>query len=167
MRDTFVVAGLAVVAVAVGSAVFWYGKDAASAPGTDGQTASAIVPFEKIVSGTDSPVKERKNYLITSSIQLGELWEILGQEGNPPAIDFQKQAVVAVFAGQKPTSGYAISVSKVQDNGKRTVWVSVAEPEEDCVVAQSITAPYEVVMLPATDLSFGHEDVLEKVSCES
>lgn len=31
----------------------------------------------------------------------------------PPAVDFERNSVIAVFAGQKPSSGYSVEVSRV------------------------------------------------------
>ncbi|MGD0094676.1 MAG: protease complex subunit PrcB family protein, partial [Planctomycetota bacterium] len=42
----------------------------------------------------------------------------------PPQISFEKEMVVAVFAGQKPTGGYSVKIENVvHAPAKKTVWV--------------------------------------------
>ena len=65
-------------------------------------------------------------------------------------IDFRKHTVVAVFAGEKPTAGYSVRVTKVEKNSDAcVVHHTVTAPAKDAMVAQMITYPYVVVRLDA------------------
>jgi hypothetical protein len=105
------------------------------------------------------------NYLITSSSQFGELWKVVTATGAPPKIDFKTHSVIAVFAGQKPTAGYAVAVAKIEDASARMVSITLAKPSDDCMLAQSITTPYQLISVPATSLSLAHEDISVTTTC--
>ena len=65
-----------------------------------------------------------------------------------PVVDFRKQSVGAVFAGEKPTAGYTVQVTKVDKNGAACeVHHTVTAPPRGAMVAQMITYPYTVVRL--------------------
>ena len=151
-----IVAG-AVLAALAGAGIFLYGQ--APAPSGGG------TPFAEIAIGAQSTVAERVNYLITTSGQLEELWKMIDASGAPPAIDFEKDAVIAVFAGQKPTAGYAIAVSRIEDDSLRTVVVALTEPGEGCMSAQVLTAPYQIAVVPAALLPLAHKDISVTAAC--
>ncbi len=68
-----------------------------------------------------------------------------------PAIDFTTHAVVIVGLGQKPSGGYAVTLSPegVQRSGdKLLVHVRVEEPAPDAFVSQALTAPCVAIKVP-------------------
>ncbi len=171
MKDTLIIIGLALVAVIAGSFIFLYGRgslsNASSSAVTYGaQTASAAtVPFTELAQGARSTVSVRANYLITSEAQLVKLWKMIDARGQAPVVDFTKNDVIAVFAGKKPTAGYAVAVSKVEDTNTREVTVALTSPGGNCVLAQSITEPYQVIELQKTTLALTHVDQEITASC--
>ncbi|MCS6874007.1 MAG: protease complex subunit PrcB family protein [Pyrinomonadaceae bacterium] len=56
-------------------------------------------------------------------------------------VDFSKEAVVAVFAGTKPTPGYKIEI-KAFDN---TVSTKIISPPKDAILAQVLTSPCKII----------------------
>jgi hypothetical protein len=69
-------------------------------------------------------------------------------EDAAPGVDFRKHTVVAVFAGEKPTAGYSVRITKVEKEGDTCVVHHVVSgPPRDAMVAQVITYPYIVVRL--------------------
>ena len=71
------------------------------------------------------------------------------QQGEPPAVDFTKQWVVFLFAGQKMTGGFSINVKSVKHHGKDLVIdAHIAAPERGMMVTQALTSPYVAVSLP-------------------
>lgn len=167
MRDTFIIIGLAIVAVGIGSFLFLRGTSSnVSFSATATSNASVVtVPFAKVAHGNTSTVTRRVNYLISSPDGLNKLWEMVAATGTPPTVDFNKEAIIAVFAGQQPTTGYAIEVSKVLDSSSRLVFITIAKPDNSCITGQSLTAPYEIVAVPATSLPLTHEDVSVTATC--
>ncbi len=159
---------MAVIAAAIG-VFFFYSGDFSEGPSSiaDSQQSAVIVPFTKIVSGSQSQVSRRVNYVITSSAELNELWKMVDTTATPPNIDFEKDAVIAVFAGERPTTGYAIEVSNVVDSNTRLVSITLTKPDGNCMTGQSLTTPYEIVAVPTTSLPLSHEDISTTVSCQN
>ena len=167
MRDTLIAGGLAIVIVAVGMSIFLQNDQTTSSasPSVAQEALPADVSFTEITKGMQSKVSKATNYLITSDEQLVELWKLIEVKGKVPAIDFNKDSVIAVFAGQKMTGGYGISVMKVTDSTERLVTVGFTLPGKECITTQSIIAPYQVVRIPKTDLSFTHKDQVTTTDC--
>lgn len=59
----------------------------------------------------------------------------------PSNIDFSKEAVVAVFAGTKPTSGYDVEIS----SSGSVVSVKMKNPPKDAIVLEVLTSPCKIV----------------------
>ncbi|MDD3531262.1 MAG: protease complex subunit PrcB family protein [Candidatus Pacebacteria bacterium] len=164
-RDRLIIVGVALVAVCTGVYLFLSGKFSDMPLPSNAPAAATTVPFTPLVSGSQSAVTDRVNYFITSSDQLSELWKMINASSTPPKVDFNKDAVIAVFAGQQPTTGYVIKVSKIVDSSARLVSITIAKPAESCISGESLTAPYELVAVPLTALPLAHEDLLATANC--
>lgn len=64
-------------------------------------------------------------------------------------IDFKKEAIVFVFAGQFNTGGYKISVDSIKKEGKKNIIAkfSILPPAMDEIVTQAITTPSIIVAI--------------------
>lgn len=168
-REVLVLVLVVVVAILAGVATSPFSeKDLPgdSSAGGNNSQAAVEVPFALITNGLQSKVSERVNYLIQSEAGLQELWKLIEAEGQPPEVDFTQEAVIAVFAGERPTAGHSVAVSKVEDMGdSRVVTISLIQPAPDCVTAQMVTMPYEILKLPATPLPLTHKDSVAVVNC--
>lgn len=165
-REILIIIGLAAVAVAIGLFIFLRGRD--TSPTVSPNLASAeqsvaVVPFTKITQGEKSTVTRRVNYLITSTDELQKLWKMVDATIPPPAIDFEKQAVLAIFAGNESTS--SIAIAKIEDTDTRLVSIAVTKPDSACVSKLAAPSPYEIVVVPATTLPLAHADLATTVSC--
>ena len=170
MRNTLITIGLVLLAAVVGAFIYLSGRgqdmQKESLPAVAATpVAAVVVPFTELAHGTHSTVTTRVNYSITSADQLSKLWKMIDATSTPPIVDFKTQTVVAVFAGQKPTAGYAIAVSKIEDTESRMVSVTLASPDGTAAAKKSATAPYEVIVVPLTALSFAHEDISATAAC--
>jgi hypothetical protein len=96
---------------------------------------------------------------------LSELWKTIGAKGTPPAVDFTKQTVLAVFAGTASTS--SIEIAKIEDTNARMVSIALTKPDSTCPQKGVTASPYEIVTMPTTLLSLAHEDVLTTASCKN
>lgn len=67
-------------------------------------------------------------------------------ENLPPlsGIDFEKNAVVAAFAGTKKSGGYTVEIKKTANK----ITLSVVEPPKDAMTTQALTAPFAVALIP-------------------
>ncbi|AWK02752.1 hypothetical protein HYN56_00380 [Flavobacterium crocinum] len=72
-----------------------------------------------------------------------------------PNIDFTKNYLVGIFAGTKPTNGYAIKITSIVMNGCQVV-VNYYEksPATGETVTQTPTNPYDFVLIPKTEKGF-------------
>jgi hypothetical protein len=131
------------------------------------QQAAVATPvaFSQLEQGVESNVKDRVNYLITSPAELAQIWKMVHASGTPPTIDFSKEAVIAVFAGEKPTTGYEIGVASVADAAERIVSVTLKQPDSGCIEGQLVTTPYELAVVPSTSLPLTHKDIVTTVTC--
>jgi hypothetical protein len=167
MRDTYIAGGLAIVVITIGI-VFFMQDDASVSNASPSEETTSIpvsVSFTELAQGTKSSIASPANYLITSESQLKELMQIVGSKDKMPTVDFNKSYVAAVFAGEKPTDGYAIKVSKIEDTDVRTVTVTFVEPDNSCTKKSSATSPYALIELPKTSLVFTHQKEFTTSSC--
>jgi hypothetical protein len=116
---------------------------------TAGAAQGMPVAFRTVASGADSQID--KHYALVA--RSGGTWRIIWfrHQGNsePPQIDFRHEMVVALFAGRRATSEYALQI------------VSVTREEESLVVRYRVQvdaakamppmarAPFHIIALPA------------------
>src|SRR5437867_13040350 len=77
------------------------------------QTVLALLPFVSIGQGTASGVIDRREVVVQSDQQWQKLWNEHAPGAPPTPIDFTKELVVAVYAGQRPTAGYRVEIVRV------------------------------------------------------
>lgn len=76
---------------------------------------------------------------------------------NLPAdpIDFSQNAVIAVFAGQKPTAGFEINFEEttfgITAQIATTIKVDLISPPKGAMLAQVLTAPAKIVLVPLAE----------------
>jgi hypothetical protein len=76
--------------------------------------------------------------------------------------DFTQKRILGLFAGPKPTAGYAIKIqSVVEDNCQVTVEYFEKEPHKEDIVAQVITYPADYVVLPKSSKPILFKKVVE------
>ncbi len=75
------------------------------------------------------------------------LWQGLFAPREQPAVDWDSEAVIGVFLGEKPTGGYSVIVRKVARIAADhvQVQVDVREPGPDDIVTMAITYPGHIV----------------------
>lgn len=70
-----------------------------------------------------------------------------------PDVDFSKHMVLAVFMGEKPTTGYETRITKVVKTEKGLkVYVRETAPKPDDITGQAITAPFHMAIVPKSDV---------------
>jgi hypothetical protein len=62
-------------------------------------------------------------------------------------VDFTKEAVVAAFAGTRPTAGWEVLIRRLSDK----VLIDLNEPRKDMMYAQMLTAPYKIAVVPVEE----------------
>lgn len=164
MRETVTIVGLAVVAALIGFIAFSY----SGAPGlvpTEERVPGVEIAFTELAAGERSSVTRRVNYLITSSEELAKLWKMIDSSTVPPRVDFDNRQVIAVFAGEQPTAGHAIAITRITDQTVREVEILITKPGGSCLLAESLTQPYQIIEVPKTDLTLTHRNTATTTSC--
>src|SRR5688572_15224775 len=74
-------------------------------------------PFSTIAQGTSSGFTQKAELVIMSADEWRTLWDQHQSIRSPaeplPQIDFASHVVIAIFAGNKPSSGYEVEVKDV------------------------------------------------------
>jgi PrcB C-terminal len=105
--------------------------------------------LRRIGQWTRTGVGEARRLVIRDANAWANFWSELGV-GDRPAVDFTRDIVLAVTAGQRPTGGYEIAVDRVrQANGELTVEVVETTPGPNCITTASLTQPVDIIVVPA------------------
>jgi PrcB C-terminal len=80
-------------------------------------------------------------------------------------VDCSSRRVVLLSLGGRPTSGYSISVEKIEDYGEFIkASVIIEKPSSNCVVTQAQTSPYQFVEVESVK-DFIFDEKIAVVSC--
>ncbi len=133
------------------------GSDTASvaaAPSEQGYASygnNRTLDIRRIGQWTRTGIGESRRLVIRDANGWAQFWSELGV-GDRPSVDFNRDVVIAVAAGQRPTGGYEIVIDRVtQNDGQLTVEVVERTPGPNCMTTASLTQPVDVVVVPAAD----------------
>ena len=113
--------------------------------------------FRPLLHGNQSGIASTSVLVARDETQWRALWSQHSARALPPpeapAVDFAKDMVVCVCIGNRPTAGWSVKVERAVKEHD-TLWLDVREkaPAEDALVAQMLTNPFEMVLLPQSDL---------------
>jgi hypothetical protein len=110
---------------------------------------SGSLQVRRIGQWTRTGIGEARRLVIRNANAWADFWSELGV-GDRPEIDFTRDVVVAVAAGQKSTGGHEIAIQQVrQVNGELAVDVVEISPGPNCMTTASLTQPVDVVVVAA------------------
>lgn len=162
-RDVQIILGICVAAIVIGGALFF--TDSSALPLSSGGTS-----FRVLAEGdTAVSMTERKNYRVSNEEQYETAWRRAYGENGPsrPAINFEREEILAVFDGEHGSGGYDIAVSSVVDtDAARTVTIVHTVPDESCMTTQAITSPFELVVVRTSALPITRIDETVVTPCE-
>ena len=103
--------------------------------------------------GLTSGLSEPRRKVIRAEVDFLKLWAEHACDVNrpalPPSVDFEKEMVVVVAMGTRPTGGYLTEVVDVELKGRKLkVLVGEREPSPGMVQVQRVTQPFQFVALP-------------------
>ena len=105
--------------------------------------------IRRIGQWTHTGIGEARRLVIRDANGWAAFWSELGV-GERPTIDFSRDVVVAVTAGQRPTGGYEIAVDRVSNqDGELIVEVVETTPGPNCMTIASLTQPVDVIVVPS------------------
>jgi hypothetical protein len=106
--------------------------------------------YRTLTSGFTGPAE----LVVRDDAAWREAWSrIVGPIAPPPerpAVDFGREAIVIVAAGERPSGGWSVAVDSVAPaaGGALVVSYTLTGPGAGCVTAQMITSPADVVRVP-------------------
>ena len=115
-------------------------------------TATNAVAFQTVAKGFRSGVIEVTQIVVRTQAEWNALWQKhTSMESNPPpapAIDFNKELIIGIFLGQKPTGGYEVEVTSVErSEGMLTVSFREKSPRPGAILTQAFTQPFHIVRI--------------------
>ena len=173
-----IVLGMSTAAILVGAGLYVYGpSELRETSVLEGSQASALgadqaledASFSVLAEGSSATVSERKNYAVYTDADFARLWSMAYGDDAPalPSVDFERMYVIGVFAGEKPSGGHDISVSRVSDAGDtRTVAVTVTAPEAGCMTTEALTSPFELILVPVSDANLARTEEAVTTPCQ-
>lgn len=100
--------------------------------------------IKTIAEGSYAQTEEPFLFVVRSEETYRQLQKVISELPSSPGIDFDKQAIIAAFAGTKGSGGYSVEIKKTGENFS----VSVAGPPPGAMVTQALTMPYKAVIVP-------------------
>lgn len=121
--------------------------------------SSSSIAIRRIGQWSTSSITTPTRMVIRDDSAYAKFWAGLGDPASRPSVDFTRDLVIAVAAGQQSTGGHSIAVDRVTRVGLGlAVEVTETVPPQGCMTTQAITQPVDVVVVAAADAktwSFG------------
>lgn len=119
--------------------------------------AEQTIPFTTIASGTQSGIRTMMEVVIRTPIEWNVLWRkhATGPRytSTVPRVDFSREMVIAVFAGEAPSRTVVSIVRVVRRADRLEAYVRVADLHPGpAFVEQSTATPFHIVRLPRSAL---------------
>lgn len=113
-----------------------------------------LAPIVDAFQGTQSVVATPLTAIVRDQITWNKLWiDTFGGDVAAPPVDFTRNMAIAVYAGQKPTGGYGVTIATVERlNDRLVVDYRLRSPLPGQVVTQALTAPYAIAIVPTSPL---------------
>jgi len=103
--------------------------------------------IRRIGQWSHTGIKEARRMVIQDANAWAAFWSELGV-GDRPAIDFTRDIVVAVAAGERSSGGYEIAITGIsQVNGELRAEVHETSPGPNCLSASSLSQPVDVIVV--------------------
>jgi hypothetical protein len=134
------------------------GGSSVSAGGGDEDAGADDGRRRVLDAGTDGP-STAGEIVAKSATEWQEKWSASGATAAAPdvaEVDFEREVVVGIFAGEKPSGGWSIDPDvdvKIQ-NRFGAVNYTVVGPGDGCQSSQAMTSPYLVLAVRADSVRF-------------
>lgn len=119
-----------------------------------GEAALAILEILRALTWSH-PHAKAEQLVFRSQDELAKVWVADGgKKEDLPKVDFEKEMAIAVFAGEKPNSGYGVKIEKVavdQDTKVLDVLFNESAPDPGKMYAQVLSYPCQVVVVKRTE----------------
>jgi hypothetical protein len=109
----------------------------------------AVPPLRVLDKGGHSNVDDARRVTVRTPAEWNTLWRQHSPDRDQPRVDFEREMVLGVFMGSRPTAGFDVEIlSALVDQGVLVVRFREIRPSSDRLLAQVITSPYHLVAIP-------------------
>ena len=113
---------------------------------------AAPVTFRSVGKGYRSGIRAPLQIVARNQSEWNALWRqhVSSDPSSrpPPVVDFDKEVVVALFLGDKPTGGYDVQISRAeQSSDALTIYYREKTPPPGGMVTQALTQPFHIVRI--------------------
>ncbi|HEV2354185.1 MAG TPA: zf-HC2 domain-containing protein [Puia sp.] len=100
-------------------------------------------------SGSFNPASSETQELVTDAVTFQKYWQTFRSGQVPPTVDFTTQAVVVLMDQERPTAGYSIQITALEDKSDQLViHYKVEGPASGSFNAQVLTRPWTLQIIP-------------------
>jgi hypothetical protein len=142
-------------------------------PGGEGDvpvTVRVPIDLQRAPSDSHSGVNHPLFEVITTQSRWSELWRAHASRGDPvapePMIDFSKEAVFVAALGDRPSSGYIVSLSASSRDAFFRFEVLETRPGIGCIRMTEITQPIAFAIVSAQPAYYTIETKVEESPCK-
>jgi hypothetical protein len=122
-------------------------------PLADTAVAGSDIEIRRIGRWVSSGIKGARRLVIRDPATWSQFWSELGA-GVRPEVDFSRDLVIAVAAGERPTGGHDLEVRRVSKSGSELrITVVETSPGPGCMTTTALTQPVDVVLVPAAGVT--------------
>ena len=110
---------------------------------------SVTASFRTVERGSQSNIDAARQVVIRTAAEWTTFWRTHNFDKPAPQIDFDKEMVVGVFMGSRPTAGYSVAITAVAErDGALVVTYTESTPRPGTMAAQVLTFPYHLAAVP-------------------
>ena len=129
------------------------------------------IPFTLLNSGVHSGITRPAQLVVRDEAAWKALWQEHTSASIPapalPKIDFAREMVIAIFAGERFTMGYTVTITQIkQFNTGLQVDYTINMPGPSCLVEQTLSQPFTIVKIPRSDKPISFIAHCNEQSCQ-
>jgi len=110
------------------------------------QATSGPPAFRTVERGSQSNIDSPSKVVVRFAAEWTKLWKTHNFDKPEPRVDFDKEMVVGVFMGSRPTGGYTVEIVSLADkDGTLVVSYRETSPRPGTMAAQVLTFPYHLI----------------------
>jgi hypothetical protein len=102
-----------------------------------------------IEKGQMSVADTMRQLTVRSESEWAAFWRQHAPNRPEPAVDFQREMIVGIFLGTRPTGGHSVEITGTRtDQDALVVQYREQRPDKGAITTQMITSPYHLVAVP-------------------
>lgn len=112
-------------------------------------TVAQSLTFSTVAKGDASEQQTARQVTVRTAAEWKALWKEHAPTAKMPDVDFNKDMVVGIFLGTKPSAGYEVEIVGVRAEEKDFLVEYVQkQPGRGMLAAQLLTEPFHLVSVP-------------------